>query len=134
MTEIIGLNGLPLLTRQLAWNCLPCDTAPRVLTRMGLVPPSEEGIEAEHDEAHARKNELRPIASVLGSMVGLTADLLATAILEDTSERSYSEEERAALTIHYQTVILQSSIGLIAQLVHMNVLAVTVGGAGEFLG
>lgn len=122
-----------VLTRQLAYTTLPCDIAPKVLADMGMVPPSPEGEEAEHREGHRRKNVLVPLVAPMAPMVKITSELLARAILEDAS-RGYSEEERDALQAHYQTVILQSLIGIVAQLLDMKVLSMMAGGANEFLG
>ena len=44
----------PVLTRQLAWDCLPCAEVEGVLCKLGMTPGSPQGIEIEHGNSHAR--------------------------------------------------------------------------------
>lgn len=131
-SEMSGMYSA-VLTRQLAYTTLPCTMAPEILAEMGMVPPSPEGEEAEHRAGHEKKNALIPLVGAMAPMVGITADLLARAMLESASEKR-SGDERDVLTAHYLTIINQAVIGIVAQLIHMNVLAPTVDGGNEFLG
>lgn len=120
--DMEGIDARPLLTRRLAWDMLPHMISPVVLHRLGMVPPSEEGEELEHEDSHKRLDPLLNIESYLRPILPLVKDVICAAMLvdQDGSPNPLNEEV-------VTEIVRASCVGMLAHLVNQEVVQVNDG-------
>jgi hypothetical protein len=101
------LDLIPILTRKLTWDSLPCDEVEGILAKLGLTPSHPDGAEIEHQNSHDRITMVMPmepvlqqLASVLGTIVSLamTEEKGVTEQLGDGMEPFAEQNAEVALT------------------------------------
>ena len=117
-----GIDARPLLTRRLAWDMLPHYLSPVVLNRLGMVPPSEEGEDLEHDDSHRRLDPLLDIEHHLRPVLPIVKDVLCAAMLvdQDGSPNALTEDVVGE-------IVRASCVGMLAHLVQLEVVQVNDG-------
>jgi hypothetical protein len=116
-----GIDARPLLTRRLAWDMLPHFVTPLVLHRLGMVPPSDEGEDLEHDDSHKRLDPLLGIECHLRPVLPIITDVLRAAILAD------QDLDRALTEDVVGEIVRASCVGVLAHLVNLDVVQVKDG-------
>ncbi|WP_157407273.1 hypothetical protein [Actinomadura atramentaria] len=103
------------ITRQLAWDTLPCDQVERVLASIGLVPPGPEVSEAEHYASHQRLAATAPVEPVIARYAPQLARLIVTASLVEGVETE--PEVAEALVAQYAALIAATTKTIVAHLI-----------------
>jgi len=122
MTNIEGIDAIPLLTRRLAWDMLPHLYSPIVLRRLELLPPGDEGEDLEHEDSHRRLDPLLAIEPYLRPILPIVKDVICAAMLvdEDGSPTPLNEEVVGE-------IVRASCVGVLAHLVNQEVVQVNDG-------
>jgi len=125
MNNIENIDARPLLTRRLAWDMLPHMYSSIVLSRLGLVPPGDEGEDLEHEDSHQRLDPLLNIECHLRPILPLVKDVICAAMLvdQDGSPTPLNEEVVGE-------IVRASCVGVLAHLVEQQVVQVNDGQVG----
>lgn len=143
MTEIIDLG--PRLKANLAWDLLSHDEVRDYLPVLGLVPPSDEGLEMDHEEAHRRADLVVPIAPLIVAISTIASDVHATYTISEAEELLSAEDpgdfdeedddddeedDEEVETVYRSIVgniITSASLAVIAELLSARVLSIGPG-------
>jgi hypothetical protein len=116
-----GVDMTALLTRRFAWDTTVCSQVPDLLTALGLVHGSPEGMDADHHESHERLAQVLPLESHLQGYSGVMATVLTAAILS-TTDADISEDDELGYATQNAEIILASSRAMVAQLIYSGML------------
>lgn len=124
MTDEIDLT--PKVKMQLAWDLIDHDKIVEWLPKLGLVPPSEEGLEMDHIDSHRRAVRVRPLLPLIGAYTSMISDIHATYIIDSAAEL-LPAETREESTEAYKAVafqMMQSAVlATVAELMDNGVIA-----------
>jgi hypothetical protein len=122
------LDLKPLWLRRLSWDALPCEQAPDIQVKLGLVPVTEEGQELDHRASHERMtlvNALQPAVEYFSALIG---QVLSAALIYQASDE-IKEQITEALAKQFDAqnaeIIRISTLVIIAQLISTGVLGYT---------
>lgn len=115
----------PVLTRQLAWDCLPCGEVPGVLLKLGMTPGSTEGIEIEHDNSHARVLTVSPLEAILQQLSSVLGTVISLAMTEHRGITDDMGDGMEAFAEQTAEVALASSRAVLAQLFEEGIVMYT---------
>jgi len=119
--DISDIDMTPTMLRRFAWDILPCDEVPDVLTALGLTHGTDEGMEMDHQDSHDRMGAVYPLEPYLQRFSEVMGVVTATAMTEsagvDLGEDSVKFAEQNA------EVVLCAARAIIAQFVESGLLA-----------
>ena len=115
----------PVLTRQLAWDCLPCAEVEGVLCKLGMTPGSAEGIEIEHDNSHARILTVMPMEAILQQLSSVLGSVISVAMTEHRGITDDMGEGMEMFAEQNAEVALASSRAVLAQLFEEGIIMYT---------
>lgn len=135
-----SVDMTPLLARRFAWDTTACADVPDLLTELGLVHGSPEGMEVDHRESHERMAQVLPLESPLRAYAGIVGTVLTTSILAHY-DTDMTEEDELGFAQQNAEVILAGARAIVSQLMFSGALQpgpmfrklaiVTVDGSGE---
>lgn len=112
-----------MLRRRIVWDVTPCSIAEDVIKAMGLPPASEEVEETEHQEGHARMNELLPVIPVILQLSYFATEAVRESIVHALSPLGVSPE--AVMDVDaLHPVVLAVTMAVIAEMVDVNAIHV----------
>jgi hypothetical protein len=111
----------PLLTRRFTWDTLPCSQVAELLPKLGLVVGSEEGIDIEHRESHARMAKVFPLEKLFQAYSEILGVVLTTALTHNAGVELPSEDS-VGFAAQNAEVVLCSARAIVAQLMCQGVL------------
>ena len=117
----------PVLTRQLAWDCLPCAEVEGVLCKLGMTPGSPQGIEIEHGNSHARILTVMPMEAILQQLSSVLGSVISVAMTEHRGITDEMQEGDGMAQFAEQNaeVALASSRAVLAQLFEEGIIMYT---------
>jgi hypothetical protein len=124
MVDIIDLE--PKYKARLLWDLLEHDEVRGWMSKLGLVPPSEEGLEMDHVACHKRAALVQPLSPLISAFAAMASEI-QTAYIIDAAGDMLAEDEREDAEEMYSDVVFRhmqsASLAIIAELLQEGVLA-----------
>ena len=129
MTELDddNIDLTPKYKGRLTWDLLAHNEVQAWLPKLGLVPPSAEGLELDHVEAHARPAAIQPLAGLVAALSSLCSEIHAAYVIGEVPDEllpteDLREEARESYADLAFTVAQSCTLAVIAELMQEHIL------------